>query len=183
MMVTDRELSPETVEALTDEEFARAIRYIAMDLGADATLADVKKKIDAYKPLPTREVNGVTYKAGYRGAFMVPKGTRYLTLTNVEEKGKTIKFMFTTTDKHFIYHSVPKEDIAISEIIERSKQIGATFPVHVHHEVIENIGEYHATVSTVEWSKRNENFVPISMDLPPGYNFDKEGNSVTDQGA
>lgn len=154
-----KKLSAETVEALTDEEFARAIKYIAMDLGAEATLRDVKHQIEAHKPVPTRDLNGVTYKAGYKGVLMIPKGSRYLTLINIEEKGKTVKFMFANDDRQFIYHTIPKEDLTITDVIERSRMIGATFPVHVHHEVIENTGEYHATVASVDWNDGGDKFI------------------------
>jgi hypothetical protein len=152
MMVKDNGgFSQETIEALTDDEFARAIKYIAMDMGADATLGDVREQIEALKPLPTQLANGVTYTAGYKGPNMIAAGSKALMLVDIIEKGKTVKFMFVSPSHHFIYHTMPKENLTISDAISLSKKINSRLNVHVHHEVIEATGEYHATVADVDW--------------------------------
>ena len=134
MMVKDNGgFSQETLEVLKDEEFARAIKYIAMDMGAEATLRDVRKQIDALKPLPTQIVDGVTYTAGYKGTYMIGAGSKNLKLVDIVEKGKTIKFMFSASTNHFVYHTVPKENLTISDAIALSKKIGLFINVHVHH--------------------------------------------------
>ena len=111
-------LSPETIEILEDSEFERAIKYVAMDLGASTTLADVKKRIEERKPPRTRDVDGKTYIAGYSGAFIIVPGKHVMQLVEIDTKPKTIKFMFANSKGRFVYHTVSKDDISVSLAIE-----------------------------------------------------------------
>jgi DUF971 family protein len=144
-------ISNETQEALTDSEFERAIKYIAMDFGADMTLEQLNHEILRRKPAVTREVGGVTYTAGYSGINIIAPGKRAMTLVDVAEKGKTIKLMFSDDNKSFIYHTVSKEDLSFNNVIQMTKYVGAKLGVVVHHETIEHTGNKHATILDVEW--------------------------------
>jgi DUF971 family protein len=149
-------ISNETQEALVDTEFERSIRYIAMDFGADMTLEQLNNEILRRKPAVIRTVNGVDYRAGYNGADIIPPGKRSMKLVDLAEKGKTVKLMFADTSDRFLYHTVSKDDLSFSSVIQMTKYAGSTLEVLVHHEIIENTGNKHATVLDVEWPNQKQ---------------------------
>jgi DUF971 family protein len=149
-------ISTETKEALDDTEFARAIKYIAMDFGADMTLQQLNDEILRRKPAVTREVNGKIYTAGYSGMNIIPPGTRHMTLVDLSEKGKTIKLMFADANDRFLYYTVSKDDLSFNSVIQMTKYVGTELEVIVHHETIEHTGNKHATVLDVEWPNQKK---------------------------
>ena len=158
-------LQPETLELISDSEFERVLKYVAMDLGGDVTLADVKNAIELSKPLQIKNVNGVNYTPGYKGPYMVEPGIYDADLIEISHAGGVVKLMFaflwespdnippsfsnSAPPLRFLYWSCPKNDMAIEEVINISNKIGKRCSVTVSKGVIENTGEYHASVT--EW--------------------------------
>jgi len=159
------QLQPETIELIKDSEFERVLKYVAMDLGGEATLSDVKNAIERQKPIQIKTVNGKDYTPGYKGPYMIEPGIYDAWLVEISHAGSVVKLMFafpwqaseqipagfapTNAPPRFLYWSCPKDKMSLEEVINLANRVGEMFNVTVSKGVIENTGEYHASVT--EW--------------------------------
>ena len=153
-----KSLSPEVQDLVEDEDFLRALKYLAMDFGANATLDQVKKELDLRRPLQEKIVKGISYTPGYKGPFMIQPGVYSSQLVEISSTGGVVKLMFAfdwedggvnapTTASRFLYCSIPKDRLDIDDVVSLSSQIGKSFITTVSKSVIQATGEYHASVS------------------------------------
>jgi hypothetical protein len=154
----EQTLIPEVEEFISEPEFERMIRYLAIQFGEAMTLSGLNKEIQIRKPMPTKKIDGREYVAGYGGKLMVPPGQYKAKLIDIHERGGQCKLLFTIDDV-FLYHSLQKDELSIERIVNMAKQIGAEFGVTVEHTTVHNTGNHHAVISGVDWEG-------ISVELP-----------------
>lgn len=157
-----KSLSPEVQDLVDDEDFLRALKYLAMDFGANATLDQVKRELELHRPLHEKVVNGISYTPGYKGPFMIQPGVYSSQLVEISSTGGVVKLMFAfewenggapttipgySIANRFLYCSIPKDHLDIDDVVSLSSQIGESFITTVSKSVIQATGEYHASVS------------------------------------
>jgi hypothetical protein len=142
-----KDLTTEVKDIFNDSDInlSRVLRELATCFGADATLHKVATSLDDFK-LPTREVDGQIYIAGYKGSEIIEAGPRIATLIDIKQSGQSAKLMFSVGCKYIFY---TLETFRVEDIVNYTKKIGKTFDIIVAHEIIENTGHKHATVLTV----------------------------------
>jgi len=128
-------------------DIGRVLKKLAESFGASATLKQVYDIFTTYK-LPTREVDGKSYVAGYKGLGRITDGWYNATLIDVKQSGKECKLMFAIDNK-FLYQTL--DEFTLNEVVSYAKDIGTTmFRVLVITEKIPNTGEHHSTINKSE---------------------------------
>jgi hypothetical protein len=143
---------PAELQEIFDEsqEFERLLRVFGRNLG-DIKLSEIREVYDFQKPVKTREIDGREYSVGYSGRLMVPEGTHKARLAQIMTNKFAVKLLFTVLGRDvFLYHSASKDEIDVDMALSLAQQVGKDFNIMVEHKTIEQTGERHASVTTVD---------------------------------
>ena len=146
-------ISEEVKEIFDDPDFGfgSILRVLATELGGDITLKEVNEIYQASRPLPTREINGETFVAGYRGPNIMPEGTHInAKLVDIKQSGEKCKLLFVFPSSQFLYFSLPKDNLRVEGIVSLAKKLNQNFTAKVQHEIIPATGEKHAVVVEIQ---------------------------------
>jgi len=131
----------------SDLDMGRILKKLAEAFGASATLEQVYNIYITYK-LPTREIDGKQYVAGYKGSERVQDGWyEKATLIDVKQSGKECKLMFAINNK-FLYQTL--DEFTLNEVVSYAKDIGGQYKVLVIAEKIPATGDFHSVINTSE---------------------------------
>lgn len=128
----------------SDLNIRKVLREFATCFGTDVTVHEVATALEDYT-IPKKEINGVVYKAGYKGSAIIAEGNHTANLLDVKSTKDKIKLMFGVDGK-YIWQSIPKDDLNIDSVLEFAQSVEKEYSIDVKHEVIENTGGIHAVV-------------------------------------
>ncbi len=137
-------ITPELKELFEDKEIPwdKILRELATAYGTDATVHDIAMAYtDAH--LPSKEIDGKLYVAGYKGSGIISIGPHEATLLDITQNGGHAKLMFVLSNK-YLFQTL--DTFRVEDIVELTKQIGKPFSIIVAHEKIENTGATHAII-------------------------------------
>lgn len=139
-----KELTEEVIEIFSDKELRldRVLRELASCFGADASIHEIATELEIYKT-PKKEVNGITFIAGYKGPNILEKGHHSSFLADIKQSGSDLKLMFVVGDK-YIFQTIPKW--RAEDVVNYTKKLNKPYRVDVVYDTIVNTGSVHATV-------------------------------------
>lgn len=152
--MTTTNISEEIKEIFEDPDikFGSILRTLAMELSSNMTLGELNDIFQASRPLPSHNINGETFVAGYKGTNIILEGKQAnAKLVSLKQNGDFCKAMFVFPTGQFLYWSSPKEELRIEQIVQLAQQMGNEFNVEVKHEIIPSTGEKHAKIVGVSF--------------------------------
>lgn len=142
------ELTDEVKEIFNDVDinFRKVLRELSSCFDPDATIHDVAVAYEDFL-LPTKTINGKTYKAGYKGVDIIPSGKHNAFLGDIKQHGSLVKLMFIVNSQ-YVFQTL--KEYKAEDIVNYSKNmfLGNIFRITVEHETIENTGIIHAVVNS-----------------------------------
>jgi hypothetical protein len=140
-----RKLTQEVKELFEDQDipWEKILRELATAFTPDITIHEVAKLYTDNK-LPSKEINGKYYIAGYKGTNIVSTGLHVATLVDIKQSGSSAKLMFVVQNHKYLFQTL--DTFRVEDIVEFTKLLGETFNIVVAHEKIENTGDVHAIV-------------------------------------
>lgn len=143
-------VSQEVREIFEEPDFAKILKTLAEEFGENTTLKTIYNSYEQNRPAPEKLINGKRYIAGYRGAKMVSEGTHSGKLLEIKQNGSNCKLMFSIDGLNvFLYHTFPREQLKIEQIVKLGSIIGEVFAINVKHDVIPTTGDKHAVIDKV----------------------------------
>ena len=138
-------LTQEVKELFDDQDipWEKILRELATAFTPDITVHEIAKLYTDNR-LPSKEVNGKSYVAGYRGTNIVSTGLHVATLVDIKQSGSNAKLMFAVQNNKYLFQTL--DTFRVEDIVGLTKLLGETFNIVVAHEKIENTGDVHAVV-------------------------------------